>query len=93
MTKDMKTAWGDDAGEHADWLFVGKSTYKEMILGTLDSGLRLEEREADEELRSDSDADDEGERNLDLKRRRDGKSGRDWKCDVKGCGKDFKSVS
>lgn len=52
-----------------------------------------EEREADEELRSDSDADDEGERNLDLKRRRDGKSGRDWKCDVKGCGKDFKSVS
>ena len=26
----------------------GECTYKEMILGTLDSGLRLEEREADE---------------------------------------------
>ncbi len=27
------------------------------------------------------------------KRRRGGEVGRDWKCDVEGCSKDFKSVS
>ena len=26
------------------------------------------------------------------KRRRGGEMGRDWKCEIEGCGKDFKSV-
>ena len=52
-----------------------------------------EQREADNELWGDSDADDEGEFAHLTKRRRGGEAGRDWKCEAEGCDKDFKSVS
>ena len=39
---------------------------------------------------SDGDDDDD---DPPLKKRRGGEIGRDWKCDVEGCDKDFKSVS
>ena len=38
-----------------------------------------------------SDAEEEGQ--PPRKKRRGGEVGRDWKCEVVGCGKDFKSVS
>ncbi|KIY53380.1 hypothetical protein FISHEDRAFT_7965, partial [Fistulina hepatica ATCC 64428] len=47
-----------------------------------------EEREVEEAL-SDAEEDCEPPRT----RRRGGELGRDWKCDVEGCGKDFKSKS
>lgn len=46
--------------------------------------------EADMHITADS-SDEEGDRPQ--KRRRGGELGRDWICEVEGCGKDFKSVS
>jgi hypothetical protein len=52
-----------------------------------------EEREVEAGLEEDNSEgvnDDDEERPK--KRRRGGEIGRDWKCEVEGCGKDFKSV-
>lgn len=56
-----------------------------------------EEREVEVELElqrgvESDDEDGDGEESRPRKRRRGGEMGRDWKCDVEGCGKDFKSV-
>lgn len=55
-----------------------------------------EEREVEAGLELDEDPDDgesaDGGPAQPKKRRRGGEMGRDWKCEVDGCGKDFKSV-
>lgn len=50
-----------------------------------------EEREVEAGLDDDNEEDADGEARP-KKRRRGGEMGRDWKCGVEGCGKDFKSV-
>ena len=49
-----------------------------------------EEREVEARLELDEDGEDADGRPK--KRRRGGEMGRDWKCEVEGCGKEFKSV-
>ena len=55
-----------------------------------------EEREVEAGLDADGDEEADGEGNQGEtrpeKRRRGGEMGRDWKCEIEGCGKDFKSV-
>jgi len=51
-----------------------------------------EERELEKEL-GDADSEDLDVMEPRQKRRRGGELGRDWRCDVDGCDKDFKSVS
>jgi general transcription factor IIIA len=53
--------------------------------------LKLHEERAVEDIPNDGNSDEE-EDALPRKRRRGGEIGRDWKCEVEGCGKDFKSV-
>jgi general transcription factor IIIA len=67
---------------------------------TSQKGLRAhhklhEERELEKELAAGMAAEDDDMDSMEppLKRRRGGEIGRDWKCDVDGCDKDFKSVS
>ncbi|KAF7970429.1 hypothetical protein HWV62_24177 [Athelia sp. TMB] len=51
-----------------------------------------DERDLEEQLdRADEDNESEGEDKRPRKRRRGGELGRDWKCEVAGCEKDFKS--
>ncbi|KAI0265917.1 hypothetical protein BC834DRAFT_157744 [Gloeopeniophorella convolvens] len=55
--------------------------------------LRLHEQKAlDAVLDDEHDSSDEDEDAPSRKRRRGGEAGRDWKCEVEGCTKDFKSV-
>jgi len=54
-----------------------------------------EEREVEAELdaaAAGSDREDDNDEDRPRKKRRGGEMGRDWKCDAKGCEKDFKSV-
>lgn len=52
-----------------------------------------EQRELEEEMAAPSDAEDADNLQPPRKKRRGGEVGRDWKCDIDGCLKDFKSVS
>jgi len=54
--------------------------------------LKLHEQRDLEALIDEVDSDVDGQMSRPRKRRRGGELGRDWMCDIVGCGKDFKSV-
>ena len=54
--------------------------------------LRLHEQRDLENVLSEHEDGSSGEDGPSRKRRRGGEVGRDWKCEVEGCTKDFKSV-
>ena len=61
--------------------------------GNLRAHLKLhQQREAEMEIDEYLDSGDDSEQPA-KKRRRGGEHGRDWKCEIAECGKDFKSVS